>query len=71
MGCKDTVLPEPLSESQNDNCLTFDRNTLQPYNDNLYMFRVLALHFNGDKQLEEKTSKIFTFFPNSKSKRIK
>ena len=57
MGCKDTVLPEPLSKNQNVNCLTFEENTLQSYNDNLCLFRALALHLHGNKKLEEKTSK--------------
>ena len=35
MGCKDTVLIQPLLKNHNVNCLTFERNTLQPYNDNL------------------------------------
>ena len=35
MGCKPTVLPEPLLKNHNVNCLTFERNTTQPYNDNL------------------------------------
>ena len=35
MGCKDTVLPEPLLKKHNVNGLTFGRNTRQPYNDNL------------------------------------
>ena len=35
MGCKDTVLPEPLLKINNVNCLTFERNTRQTYNDNL------------------------------------
>ena len=30
MGCKDTVLPEPLLKNHNVNCLTFERNTRQP-----------------------------------------
>ena len=38
MGCKDTGLPEPLSRKCNVNCLTFERNTTQPYNDNLCLF---------------------------------
>ena len=48
MGCKDTVLPEPLLKNHNVNCLTFQRETLQPYNDNLCLFRALALHFHGN-----------------------
>ena len=43
MGCKDTVLPEPLLRNRNVNCLTYEKSTLQPYNDNLYLFRALAL----------------------------
>ena len=35
MGCKDTVLPEPLLRNCNVNCLTYEKNLLQPYNDNL------------------------------------
>ena len=35
MGCKDTVLPEPLLKNHNVNCLTYEKNTLKPYNDNL------------------------------------
>ena len=56
-GCKDTVLPQPLSRNCNVNCLTFERNTLQPYNDNPFLFRAL-----GNKKLEEETSKFFKLF---------
>ena len=35
MGCKDSVLPEPLLKSQSVNCLTFEKITRKPYNDNL------------------------------------
>ena len=62
MGCKDAVLPEALLRNCNVNCLTFERNTLQPNNDNLCLFRALALHLNGNKKLEEETSKIFNLF---------
>ena len=53
MGCKDTVLPDPLSKNHNVNCLTFERNTCQPYNDNLCLFRALALHLHGNEKQEE------------------
>ena len=43
MVCKDTLLPEPILKNHIVNCLTFERNTLQPYNDNLCLFRALAL----------------------------
>ena len=65
MGCKDTVLPEPLLKKHNVNCLTLERNTRQPYNDNLCLFRALALHLHGNKKLEEETSKIFNLFLNN------
>ena len=59
MGCKETVLPEPLLRNCNVNCLTSERNTRQPYKDNLWLFRALALPLHGNKKLEEETSKIF------------
>ena len=70
MGCKDTVLPEPLLKNHNVNCLTFERNTRQPYNDNLCLFRALALHLHGNKKLEEETSKNFYLFLNNCGKEI-
>ena len=65
MGGKYTVLPEPLLRNCNVNCLTFERKTLQPYNDNLCLIRALALHLHGNKNLEEETSKIFNLFLNN------
>ena len=62
MGCKDTVLPEPLLKNHNVNCLTFERNTRQPYIGNLCLFRALALHLHGNENLEEATSRIFKLF---------
>ena len=65
MGCKDTVLPEPLLRNCNVNCLTFERKTSQPYNDNLCLFRALALHSHGNQKLEEETSKTYNLFLNN------
>ena len=65
MGCKDTVLPEPLLRNCNVNCLTFERNSSQPYNDNLCLFRAVALHLFGNERLVEETSKIFNIFLNN------
>ena len=62
MGCKDTVLPEPFLKNHNVNCLTFKKNTRQRYHDNLWLFRVLALHLHGNDKLEKETSKIFNHF---------
>ena len=63
MGCKDAVLPEPRNNCT-INCLTFEENRRQPYNDNLCLFRALARHLHGNQQLEEETSKIFKLFIN-------
>ena len=59
MGCKDTVLSEPLLKNHNVNCLTFERNLRQPYNDKVCLFRALALHWHGNEKLDEEASKIF------------
>ena len=61
MGCKDAVPPESL-ENHTVKCLTFEKNTRKPYNDNLCLFRVLALHLHGNERLEEETSKLFNLF---------
>ena len=62
MGCKDAVLPEPLLKNHTVNCLTFEKNTREPYKDNLCLFRALALHLHGNERLEEETSKLFNLF---------
>ena len=64
MGSKDGVLPEPLLKNRRINCLTFEENTRQPDNDNLCLFRALALHLHGNQRLEEETSKSFNLFIN-------
>ena len=69
MGCKDTVLLEPLLRNCIVNCLTFERITRQPHNDNLCLFRALALHLYGNEELEEETSIVFNLFLNNSEKR--
>ena len=64
MGYKDAFSPEPLLRNGTINCLTFEENTRQPYNDNLCLFRALALHLHGIQRLEEETSKLFNLFIN-------
>ena len=64
MGCKNAVLPEPLLKNSTINCLTFEESTRQPYNDNLCLFRALALHLHGTQRLEQETSQIFNSFIN-------
>ena len=68
-GCKDTILPEPLLKNHKVNCLTFEKNTLQPYIDNLCLFRALALHLHGNKKLQEETLKIFNLFLSNSDER--
>ena len=65
LGCKDTILPEPLLKNHNVKCHTFGRKLRQPYNDNLCLFRILALLFPGNEKLEEETSKFFNIFLNN------
>ena len=64
MGCKNAVLPEPLLKNCTINCLLYEENTRQPYNDNLCLFRALTLHMHGNQRLEEETSKNFNSFKN-------
>ena len=64
MDCKNAVLPEPLLENYTINCLTFEENTRQPYNDNLCLFRAPALHMHGNQRLEEEASKLLNLFIN-------
>ena len=64
MGCNNAVLPEPLFKNHTINCLTYEENTRQPYNDNLCLFRALALHLHGTQRLEEETSKLFNLVIN-------
>ena len=64
MGCKNSVLPEPLLKNQNVIFLTFKKNTRKPCNDNLCLLRAVALHLFGNERFEEETSKIFNLFLN-------
>ena len=64
MGCKNAVLFELLLRNGTINCLTYEENTRQPYNDNLCLFRALALHLHGTQRLEEETSNLFNLFIN-------
>ena len=56
MGCKNAVLSKRLLKNNTINCLKFEKNTSQPYNDKLCLFRALALHLHGTQRLEEETS---------------
>ena len=62
LGCKDTVAPETLLETQNIKCLALERNTTQPYIENLCLLQALALQFRDNDKLEEQISKFFNLF---------
>ena len=63
MGCKDAVLLESLLINPSVNCLTYEQNAKKTYQDNLCLFRALALHLHGNEgRLEKETSNIFNLF---------
>ena len=64
MGCKNAVLFEPLLKNHTINCLTSEENTRQLSNNNLCLFRALALHLHDTQRLEEETSVMFNLFIN-------
>ena len=64
MGCKNAVLPKLLLRNDTVNCLTYEENTRQPYNDKLFIFRALALYLRGTQRLEEKISTFFNVLIN-------
>ena len=67
MGGKDVVLPELSMKNYSLKCLTFEERTRKPYNDNLRLFRPLALDFHGKERLREETSNLFNLFLEKKS----
>ena len=62
IGCKEAVLAKPLLKKHTINCLIFEKNTRQPFKDNMCLFDALALHLQGNQRLEEETFKIIDFF---------
>ena len=64
MACNYAVLPNPLLRNGTINCLTYEENTRQPYNENLCLFHALALHLHGTQRLKEETSNLFNLFIN-------
>ena len=64
MGCKYAVLLEPPLKNCTINCLIYEENTRQPYNDHLCHFRAIALPLHGNRRLEKETSRIFNAFIN-------
>ena len=62
MTCKTTVISKLLWKNHHKNFLTFERNMRLPYNDNLCLFRALALHLHVNDKLEGETAKTFILF---------
>ena len=62
MGCEDAVVPESLLNNRTVNCITFEQNTRQPYNESLCLFRALCSHLHGKEGLEEETDKPFNLY---------
>ena len=60
-GVQERSFTEPQPKNHTINCLTFEENTRQPYNDNLCLFRALALHMHKNQRLGEETSKLLNF----------
>ena len=49
----------PFTKTTKCELFTFERNTRQPYIDNLCLFRTLALHLKSNDKSAEETSKSF------------
>ena len=62
MGCKETVLPDPLLKNHSVKCGIYEKNNRKPYNDKLCLVRALALHLRGKEGLESKISKSINVF---------
>ena len=66
MGYKDAALPKRQLRNSTINCLTYEENTRQLYNENLCLFVLfLSLHLHGNQRLEEGTSETLNSFINS------
>ena len=61
MGCTDTPLPEPLLRNPEVNCLVSNGHD-EPYIDNLFLFRAIALHLFGSIDFEPNATRIFHNF---------
>ena len=62
-----SVIPWPFLRNNHVNCLILDVHTDQTYNDNLFLFRALAVYLHTTTNLETFNTKIFNdFFCDSK-----
>ena len=55
-------LTQTTFENCTINCLTFEENTRQPFNDKLCLFCAPPLHFHGNKRLKEEMSNFLNLF---------
>ena len=62
MCCNDTVLPNPHLKNHSVKCLTYKMKIQKPHDDNICLFRALALHLNKNERLKSKTSSLFSLF---------
>ena len=60
----------PLLRNPNINCLTFAKNSRQPYHDNLSLFTALPVHLYGNENLEKETSEFIKFFSTTAVKHM-
>ena len=61
MVCPDSGLPEPLLRHTQVNCLLSNKDK-EPYKDQLFLFRALAMYLNGHNDLDSHTSRYFREF---------
>ena len=57
MGCKGTVLPDPLLKNHSVKCLP-----RKPYIGILCLLKALALHLHGIERFDKETSNLFSLF---------
>ena len=60
-GCTNSPLPEPLLRNPEVNCLVSNGDN-EPYNDNLCLFRAIAIHLFGSVDVELHATEIFHNF---------
>ena len=61
MGCTDSPLPEPFLRNPEVNCMLSNGHD-EPSDDNLCLFRAIAIHLFGSVDVEVQAIKIFHNF---------
>ena len=64
MSCEDSVLPGLLLKYQNVNCLTFEKDTRKPFNDNHLPFQSICSAFLWQRENGGGNIQIFQTFPD-------